>query len=128
MLVGLVDERGADVPRLKDRLGSGGGSGGGGGGGGGGSFKLPAARQNDMVLKILPVHCHMPHPPAGPIPHPAPLYQLSTNCNARVKIAFMPAATFGSQTNACALGGCAPGGPGMVILGSFKVFFGGKPA
>ena len=45
-----------------------------------------------------------------------------------MKIAFMEAATFGSQTNQCMLPGCAPGGPGMIILGSFKVFMGGKPA
>ena len=46
----------------------------------------------------------------------------------KVKIAFMPAACFLSQTNQCMLSGCSPGGPGKLILGSFKVFYAGKPA
>ena len=95
---------------------------------GGFAIRLPASRKMDMVLQILPVHCHMPHPPGVPIPHPAQLYKFESALAEKVKIAFMPAACFLSQTNQCMLSGCSPGGPGKLILGSFKVFYAGKPA
>jgi uncharacterized Zn-binding protein involved in type VI secretion len=90
----------------------------------------PAARITDKVLQDAP-HCHAPiHPPAPtptPVPHPAvPLTIISGV--ATVLIENFPAATLTSTTTPCALGPCAPGGPGMVSIGSATVLIGGLPA
>lgn len=85
-----------------------------------------AARLGDMVKQDAP-HCHAPHGPAGPIPHPPmPLTIIEGNPN--VLIGGAPAATVGAKTTPCMLGGCVPGGPGMIAAGSTKVLIGGKPA
>ena len=88
----------------------------------------PAARVGDQVLQDGP-HCHTPHPPAGnPIPHPPmPLAIMPPGCPT-VLIGNMNAARVSDQTAPCMLAGCAPGGPGMIAVGSATVMIGNLPA
>lgn len=89
----------------------------------------PAARFSDKVLHDAP-HCHMPHPPPPPvpIPHPPVPLEIMVATVPTVLINNLPAAVVTSQTRPCLLPGCAPGGPGLIAVGSSTVFTGGLPA
>ena len=89
-----------------------------------------AARMGDMIKQDAP-HCHAPIHPAAlvptAVPHPAmPLPIISGQPN--VLIGNMPAARVTDMSTPCILGGCVPGGPGMVAIGSSSVLIGGLPA
>lgn len=89
-----------------------------------------AARLGDMIKQDSP-HCHATIHPAAPVPtpvpHPATPLAIIQGA-ATVMIGGPPAATLTSQSAPCMLGGCVPGGPGMVSLGSATVTLGGLPA
>ncbi len=86
-----------------------------------------AARVGDMAKQDAP-HCHTPHGPAGPIPHPTLPLTITGPGAATVMIGKMPAAILGDQTTPCTLPGCAPGGPGVIMKGSATVMITKKPA
>lgn len=89
-----------------------------------------AARVGDKVLQDAP-HCHANiHPPA-PVPAPAPHPPMPLTIITGVPTVLIdkkPAAVLSSLTMPCTLAGCVPGGPGIVIKGSFSVFISGLPA
>lgn len=86
----------------------------------------PAARLGDKVIQLAP-HCHTPHGPQGPVPHPPKPYTIVTGCPT-VLIEFMPAARVTDTSEPCMLPGCVPAGPGMVSQGSSTVLIGMLPA
>ena len=90
-----------------------------------------AARMNDKAKHDAP-HCHAPiHPPAPvptPTPHPCMMEMIMTNCAPTVMINNQPAATMTSQTLPCMEPPCVPGGPGIIMLGSFTVLICNLPA
>lgn len=91
----------------------------------------PAACVGDMVLQNAP-HCHAPiHPPAPtptPVPHPAVPLTIMPPGAPTVLIGGKPAARVTDMTGPCITPPCIPGGPGMIMLGSFTVLIGGLPA
>ena len=93
---------------------------------------MPAAARMKDKAKHDAAHCHAPmHPPAPtptPAPHPSSMPPIMMGCSMNVKIQNESAATMTSQTQPCAIPGCAPGGPGMIMLGSMTVMVNGKPA
>ena len=91
----------------------------------------PAACVGDKVLQDAP-HCHAPiHPPAPvptPMAHPpVPLTIIGPGAPT-VMIGGKPAALMGDSTTPCMLGGCVPGGPGMLSQGSATIMIAKKPA
>jgi uncharacterized Zn-binding protein involved in type VI secretion len=90
----------------------------------------PASVMGDQVIQPGP-HCHTPHPigpvPA-PVPHPPLPLNIVTACAMTVLIGNTPAATATSQTVPCTLPGCAPGGPGIIMMGSPTVMINNLPA
>ncbi len=91
----------------------------------------PAARMTDQVLQTGP-HCHAPiHPPAPtptPVPHPPMPLVIMPPCAAKTLIGKMPAARVTDKTVICTLAACVPGGPGLIVKGSFTVLIQGLPA
>jgi uncharacterized Zn-binding protein involved in type VI secretion len=89
-----------------------------------------AARMGDFVKQDAP-HCHAMMHPSAPVPvavpHPAMMLPIMLGIPT-VLIGGLPAATVNSMTGPCLLGGCVPGGPGLVSVGSATVTIGGLPA
>jgi uncharacterized Zn-binding protein involved in type VI secretion len=89
----------------------------------------PAARMGDNALNDG-YHCHAPHPTGmtvSPIPHPPLPIPFVGGCQT-VRIGGKPALRVNDQTGPCLLGGCAPGSPARVAIGSMSVRIGGMPA
>jgi uncharacterized Zn-binding protein involved in type VI secretion len=91
----------------------------------------PAARVGDNVLQSAP-HCHAPIHPAAlvptPTPHPALPLAIMPPGGVTVLIGGQPAARMGDMTALCALPGCIPGGPGVIMKASATVMICGQPA